>query len=215
LPFLSFVKKDFSWTRRLKKDLSCADFDLFTCPSMYKEQGKTIVKTYDTLIIDDTLPLYLSDIRSKPYRLKVEGYSQPKNNKPATVIFKDIETGQYDECTVNNKSKSLRIQVLKFELQDYEKDGVYYEIPMVTIYDDVLNKKIILTNEQKFLEDEYLVIIKDFSGNEYTFYAIGDSVQIGEAMCTLRSFNKKEGTAKLSLKDANGHEFNKTVHLIR
>ncbi|MDR1890636.1 MAG: hypothetical protein LBQ23_00415 [Puniceicoccales bacterium] len=212
---LYFTRRDFSWARRLKKDQSPVEFDLFTCPSVHREGEKTIIKAYDTLMVDDTFPLYLSEVRNKPYRLKLEGYSQSKGNDKMVIMFKDIETGKYGECAVEDKCIALKLRVIGFNTQGYEKDGVYYEFPVVTIYDDVAKKEIVLTNEQKFLDNEFLVVIKDFSGNEYIFYNIGDSVLIGEATCSLRSFNKKEGTAKLLLKDANGNEFNKTVHLIR
>ncbi|MDR0693348.1 MAG: hypothetical protein LBF49_02125 [Puniceicoccales bacterium] len=213
--FLSFTKKDFSWLRSLKKDESPIEFDLFTCPSVYSESGKTIVKTYDVLMVDDAFPLYLSEVRNKPYRIKVEGYSQSKNDDKVVIMFRDIEREKYGECAVGDKSAELRIRVIGFDVQGYEKDGVYYEFPVVTISDDITKKEIVLTSEQKFLDNEYLLVIKDFSGNEYIFYNIGDSVAMGEATCKLSSFNKKEGVAKLSLKDANGHEFNKTIHLIR
>ncbi|MDR2603045.1 MAG: hypothetical protein LBC11_00580 [Puniceicoccales bacterium] len=196
--FLSFTKKDFSWMRSLKKDKSPSEFDLFTCPSVYGESGKTIVKTYDVLMVDDTFPLYLSEVRNKPYRIRVEGYSQSKNDGKTVIMFKDIETDRYAECAVGDKCAELKIRVIGFDVQGYEKDGVYYEFPVVTISDDITRKEIVLTSEQK-----------------YIFYNIGDSVSMGEATCKLSSFNKKEGVAKLSLKDANGHEFNKTIHLIR
>jgi hypothetical protein len=213
--FLSFTKKDFSWIRSLKKDKSPIEFDLFTCPSVYSESGKTIVKTYDVLMVDDTFPLYLSEVRNKPYRIRVEGYSQSKNDGKTIIMFKDIETERYGECAVGDKCAELKVRVIEFDVQGYEKDGVYYEFPVVTINDDIIKKEIVLTSEQKFLDNEYLLVIKDFNGNEYIFHNIGDSVSMGEATCKLSSFNKKEGVAKLSLKDANGHEFNKTIHLIR
>ncbi|MDR1232999.1 MAG: hypothetical protein LBJ75_01930 [Puniceicoccales bacterium] len=215
LTLLSFTKKDFPWTQGLKKDKSPIEFDLFTCPSVYSEGGKTIVRTHDVLMVDDTFPLYLSEVRDKPYRIRVEGYSQSKDNGKTIVMFKDIETEKYGECAVGDKCADLKIRVIGFDVQGYEKDGVYYEFPVATINDDILKKEIVLTNEQKFLDDEYLLVIKDFSGNEYIFSNIGDTMQIGEAACKLSSFSKKEGIAKLSLKDANGHEFNKTIHLIR
>ncbi|MDR1528804.1 MAG: hypothetical protein LBS22_04485 [Puniceicoccales bacterium] len=191
------------------------EFDLFTCPSVYSESGKTMVKPYDTLMVDDTFPLYLSEVRNKPYRIKLEGYSQSKGDGKTVIMFKDIETEKYGECAVGDKCADLKLRVIGFDLQGYEKDGVYYEFPVVTISDDIIKKEIVLTNEQKFLDNEYLLVIKDFNGNEYVFSNTGDTVSIGEATCKLSSFNKKEGVAKLSLKDANGHEFNKTIHLIR
>jgi hypothetical protein len=213
--FLYFTKRDFSWIQRLKKDKSPIEFDLFTCPSAYKQDGKIVTKTYDTLFVDDTFPLYLSEIKNKPYRLKLEGYSQSKGNDKIVIMFKDIETGKNGECAVGDTCATLKLRVIEFDIQGYEKDGAYSEFPIVTISDDIIKKEIILTNEQKFLDDEYLIIIKDFNGNEYIFYNIGDNVQIGEATCVLHSFNKKEGVAKLSLKDAKGNEFNKVAHLIR
>jgi hypothetical protein len=215
LTLLSFTKENFSWTQSLKKDKSPIEFDLFTCPSVYSENGKTIVKTYSALMVDDTFPLYLSEIRNKPYRIKVEGYSQSKDDGKTVIMFKDIESEKYGECAVGEKCENLKLRVIGFNVQGYEKDGVYYEFPVVTINDNIIKKEITLTNEQKFLDNEYTLVIKDFSGNEYTFSNIGDTVSIGEATCKLSSFNKKEGVAKLSLKDANGHEFGKTIHLIR
>jgi hypothetical protein len=212
---LSFTKKDFSWMPSLKKDKSPMEFDLFTCPSVYGESGKTIVKTYDILMVDDTFPLYLSEVRNKPYRLKLEGYSQSQSDGKTVVMCRDVETGKYGECAVGDRCADLKLRVIGFNVQGYEKDGVYYEFPVVTINDDITKKEVVLTDEQKFLDNEYLVIVKDFDGNEYIFYNIGDSVSIGEATCSLYSFNKKEGIAKLSLRDANEHEFNKTIHLIR
>jgi hypothetical protein len=130
-------------------------------------------------------------------------------------MFRDIEIGKYGECAVDERSETLRIKVIAFETQGYEKDGAYYEIPLVKIVDEISRKEFILTNEQKFLEGEYLVVIKDFNGKEYVFNSVGSSVQIGEATCTLYSFNAKDKMAKLSLKDANGQEFKKSIHLIR
>ncbi|MDR2628584.1 MAG: hypothetical protein LBC30_01155 [Puniceicoccales bacterium] len=213
--FLSFTKKDFPWTQGLQKDKSPMEFDLFTCPSVYSENGKTIIKTYGALMVDDTFPLYLSEVRNKPYRIMVEGYSQSKSDGKTVIMFKDTEMDKYGECAVGDKCEDLKLRVIGFNTEGYERDGVYYEFPVVTIIDDISKKEITLTNEQKFLDNEYILIIKDFSGNEYVFYNIGDTVLIGEATCQLSSFNKKEGVARLSLKDANGHEFNKTIHLIR
>jgi hypothetical protein len=213
--FLRFTKKDFPWPTRVDPDGTTLDFDLFTNPSACVEDGKVVIKSYDMLIIDDVLPLYLAGIKAKPYRLRLEGYSHSQSKNADSVVLKDIETNRSGECFVNQRNNVLRVRVLNFELQIKEKDGLFFEIPMVKIYDEIVKKEFTLTNEEKLLEDEYIVVVRDIDGNEYTLWSIGSTVRIKDTECTLRFLNKKEGVAKLLLKDANGQEFNKTVHLIR
>jgi hypothetical protein len=212
--FLSFARRDFSWKLHRTEEGEALPFDLFTCPSVHRENGKIIVKTYETLIVDDAFPLYLAEIKEKPYRIKVEGYSQAKTDKDFIIMFKDVETNKRGECSVDEKCESLNLRVRAFEIQTTEKDGITFETPIVKIYDEALRKEFVLTNEQKFLEGEYIVVIKDMAGNEYALREIGKSIKIKEVTCTLRSFSKKDGMAKLLLKDARGQEFNKTVHLM-
>jgi hypothetical protein len=40
----------------VKKDQSPVEVDLFTCPFVYREGDKTIIKAYDTLMMDDVFP---------------------------------------------------------------------------------------------------------------------------------------------------------------
>jgi hypothetical protein len=213
--FLSFEKKEFSWAKRLKKDGTASNFDLFTNPSIYKKGHKLIIKTHDVIIIDDVLPLYLSEIRNKPYRLKVEGYAKSSGDNTIVVILRDMEANKTGECAVNGKNKTLRVQVRDFSLVEREQNGTTHPEPVVKVYDEISKKEYVLSNKQRLLEDEFIVIVKDVEGNSYAMKKIGDSVKIGDATCTLRSFSKKDGTAKLMLKDGNGQEFNKTVHLMR
>ncbi|MDR1413730.1 MAG: hypothetical protein LBI56_02205 [Puniceicoccales bacterium] len=213
--FLSFEKKDFPWSQRISSDGLLPNFDLFTGPSVFMENGKALIKTYEMLLIDDVFPLYLSEIKAKPYRLKVEGYSRSKSDNTIVVMFHDIETDEYGECAVDDRSETLKMHVKEVEIQQQEKNGSVYETPMIRIYDESARREFVLTNEQKFLEGEYIVIVKDIAANEYIFYDTGDSVKIGEAECILRSFSEKDGSARLLLKDAQGQEFNKMVHLIR
>jgi hypothetical protein len=212
--FLSFDRKVFHWEQKLKEDGSSGDFDLFTGPSVFMENGKLLMKTYDMLLVDDAFPLYLSEIKMKPYRLKIEGYSKSKDDA-IVVMLRDTEADKYEECVVGQKSEMLKIRLKHAEIQQQEKDGVAQKIPMIRIYDELLRKEFVLTSEQKFLDGEYIITVKDMGGKEYVFHEAGDSVRIGEALCILRSFSKKDGSARLLLKGTNGQEFNKIVHLIR
>lgn len=129
--------------------------------------------------------------------------------------MRDIETGAHEECRVDTTNKNLNVRIEKFELIGYEKNGIYYEEPCVTIYDNTTERELKITDKQQFFDDKYLIIIKDINGNEYTLKDIGDSITIGEATCTLRSFDPKEEYAKLLLQDAEGQEFRKTVRPIK
>jgi hypothetical protein len=212
--FLCFKMEEFPWNQKLREDGSPMDFDLFTCPSAYLENGKIVLRPYDMLIADDTLPLYLSEIRRKPYRLVVNGYTRSTNGV-SIVMFRDIETNSYWECEVNGKNSAIKIQVKEFELREYERKGVLCEVPVVRVYDELKKREFVLSDEQQYVDGEYVVVIRDTAGNSYAFSEPNGSMKIGDAICTLRSFDPLEGTAKLLLKDANGNEFRKTVHLIR
>ncbi|MDR1432726.1 MAG: hypothetical protein LBI61_00045 [Puniceicoccales bacterium] len=212
---LSFKKREFSWAKRVKKDGAMADFDLFTGPLVCEKNGKIVMKAYDMVIVDDAFPLYLAEIRPKPYRLKIEGYSQSKDDGKVTVMFKDIETSKYGECAAEGRNETLQLRVKSAELREREQNGTLYEFPMVQIYDEIAKRDFILTDEQKLIDGEYVVVVKDTRGNEYIFSEIGKSIRIGEASCVLRSLNRAEESARLLLRDATGQEFNKTVHLIR
>ncbi|MDR2738083.1 MAG: hypothetical protein LBB18_04075 [Puniceicoccales bacterium] len=231
--FLSFDKLKFPWQYEFEGD-EIPNFDLFTCPSVTIENENVITKNYGELILDDAFPLYLSAIKDKPYRLKVEGYSQSNDNsRPAkgntrsaknaptnedsiktVIMFRDIETNKFAECAVDERSHELKIKVKSFELRESESNGVFFETPVVRIYDDILQKEFELTNEQKFIDGEYVVVIGDPDGNEYALREIGGKVKIRDAECTLRYFSKKDGVAKILLRDADGQEFHKTVHII-
>jgi hypothetical protein len=212
--FLLFESKKFPWERRVNGDGDPQPFDLFTCPSVSRENGNLVVKSCDDLIIDDSLPLYLDGIRNKPYRLRLEGYTQGDKKSNAMVMIRDIETNEYAECPVGDRCGALNIRVKSLEVRQIEKGDAYEEVPVVKIYDEIVRTELVLTNEQKFLDGENIVAIKDVKGNEYVIKNIGETVKIGEAECTLRSFNKKDGTAKILLRDAYGQEFHKTLHLI-
>lgn len=213
---LNYKKQPFAWTTQSTEESAIPNFDLFTPPSIFKNGNKYTIKTYNDIIIDDTFPLYLNSIQLRPYRIRLEGYTRVNdNNDEVVLLLRDIETGIHEECHVNTTSKSLNINIKKFELNEYEKNGIYYEEPCVTIYDNTVEQELKITNKKQFFDDKYLIIIKDINGNEYILKDIGDSVIIGDATCTLRSFDPKEEYAKLLLKDAEGQEFRKTVRPIK
>ncbi|MDR1596060.1 MAG: hypothetical protein LBR91_04045 [Puniceicoccales bacterium] len=212
---LKFTKKNIEWIQPLKEGDGPGDFDLFTGPYAYVENGKIVTKSYDILVIDDAFPLYLAEIKPKPYRLKVEGYSRVKNSNLVIVMFHDIESNKYGECQVNDRNDELRLRVKNVEIKEKEVDGVIFEVPYATIYDEVAKKEFTVSNKREFVDGEYIVVIKDIGGNEYIFRDVGGTVKIGEASCTLHSFSKNDGTARLLLKDAHGQEFNKIIHLMR
>ncbi len=214
--FLNHKKQPFAWTIQSTDELAVPNFDLFTPPSIFKNGNEYTIKTYNTIIIDDTFPLYLFSIKKRPYRIKLEGYTRVNgNDKEVIILLRDIETGTHEECRVNTTNKNLDVRIEKFELIGYEKNGIYYEEPCVTIYDNAAERELKITDKKQFFDDKYLIIIKDINGNEYTLKDIGDSVTIGDATCTLRSFDPKEEYAKLLLQDAEGQEFRKTVRPIK
>ncbi len=214
--FLNYKKQPFAWTIQSTDELAVQNFDLFTPPSIFKNGDEYTIKTYNTIIIDDTFPLYLFSIKKRPYRIKLEGYTRVNgNDKEVIILLRDIETGAHEECRVDTTNKNLNVRIEKFELIGYEKNGIYYEEPCVTIYDNTTERELKITDKKQFFDDKYLIIIKDINGNEYTLKDIGDSITIGDATCTLRSFDPKEEYAKLLLQDAEGQEFRKTVRPIK
>jgi hypothetical protein len=213
--FLYFKRSDFSWTQPLNADGTTAPFDLFTSPAISVEEDRLEVKAYDMLTVDDVLPLYLSAIKNKPYRIRLEGYTEAIGKNPATVFLADTETKTRAECQIGQRNGALAIYVIDFKLEERERNGVLCSVPRVRVYDEVAKKEFSLTDEEMLLEDEYMVILGDTNGNEYCLLGVGASVDIGLITCTLRYFNRKDGMAKLSLKDADGREFDRTVHLIR
>jgi hypothetical protein len=212
---LTFKKRDFGWQRPVDGGGSPSNFDLFTGPYAYVEDGKIVTKSYDMLIIDDAFPLYLAEIQPKPYRLEVVGYSQLNDSDPFAVMLHDIESNRYGDCTVGTRNGNLGLRVKSVEIQEREIDGTIFEVPLVRVYDEIAKKEFAVTNERKILDGEFIVMIKDIGGNEYIFRDVSSTIKIGEAFCTLCSFDKNEGTAKLLLRDAQGQEFNKVIHLMR
>ena len=190
-------------------------FDLFTCPSIQRVDGKLVFRTYSETIVEDTFPIYLYAIRPKPYRIKIETYTMGSNDMPPRITITDTETGKTIECVPGKRYPELRLFVKSFTTKELAKNGVLLEVPQLLVYDDDLQTDLQLTNSQKYLENYFIVVLRDTNGKEYIIRNVGEKIDIGEATCTLRYINPTEGYAKLVLTDANGHDFNKVVHLIR
>jgi hypothetical protein len=213
--FLNFKRPPFGWIQPLNSDGAVAPFDLFTSPTIDVENGRVVVKTYDTLTVDDVLPLYLVAIKNKSYRIGVEGYTEATGGNPATVFLVDREANARAECQIGHRNSLIGVYVIDFRLEEQEKNGVLRAVPKVRVYDEKLSREFTLTNEDVLLDDDHIVILGDINGNQYQLPKVGATISIGKVTCTLRAFSKKDGMAKISLVDAEGHEFDRTVHLIR
>ena len=109
--------------------------------------------------------------------------------------FRDIDSGVCDECDVGKTSDKLGITLKSFHVKKYENDGIYSERPVAVIYDKVFDENFELTNENKFFDNRYNVIIRDMKGNDFILKDRGDTVIIGDTTCQLESFDIEGMTA--------------------
>lgn len=212
----AYEQKPFAWAPRLNSYGEPQNFDLFTAPSIYYQDDKLVIKTYKSCIVDEILPLYLADISRRPYRIKIDGYTRQFDDDTSCLVrFRDIDSGVCDECDVGKTSDKLGITLKSFHVKKYENDGIYSERPVAVIYDKVFDENFELTNENKFFDNRYNVIIRDMKGNDFILKDRGDTVVIGDATCQLESFDVEGMTAKLLLTDSRGQKFHRTVHVAR
>ncbi len=213
---LNFEEKHIQWTLSETNNSKSSPplFDLFTSPNIYTKGKQLVMEPCTQWQFDTVFPLRLKTIKNKKYRLQFEGYIQPNQNSKYTIILHDIENDQVLRCEEGQSFNSLDFTITSFTIKTTERNDVLVNIPMVQIFDSRLKQNFELTNEVKYYDDQYDVVLESTDGATFILSEIGKEVKIGESFCTLESVDKENNTVSIVLIDANKQEFHKRLYML-
>ncbi len=163
IPVPKTVAKDVLWPSA--KDQSTGwNYDVFTPPKIYLENGKFTNIPYEEIVVVPPPPfgIYLSTIDRVPYRIQLVGYIEEdlSDSSKSLMLFVDEESGDNVRGRLDGDLSKYEFTVKNFEITRMTEDGMMLKVAKVTIFDQRSGQEVILTHGERLYDDGVTVVLK-------------------------------------------------------